>query len=336
MRPILLEKVWGGSKLVQVCQKDAGALDVHSVGESWEVADLKNGTSTVDGGPFSGQTLRSLVEEFGTDLTGEVDVDDEGVLRFPLLVKLIDTSADLSVQVHPGPDNAHLFDGAQSKDECWWVLSVDDGAQLAHGFNSDDVDRDAFAAALDDKKPEALLRFVDVTPSDSLHVSPGVVHAIGKGVLLLEVQEPSDTTFRVWDYERPGLDGKLRQLHVDQALQVLRYGSQPAAKVTPVVLVHDEKLCHQTVVNAPGYRLEHLATDVAQGIAFDKRAGTPVVVSATHTPVDVVVGDHAVALPAFGTAIIPACVPQFDVAFAAPGEVLLSGLGGDVLVEPSA
>ncbi|MCP4503076.1 MAG: hypothetical protein GY822_24325 [Deltaproteobacteria bacterium] len=336
MHPILFEKVWGGSRLCDVAGKKSAHLDAAKVGESWEVADLKEGCSVVDGGPFDGISLRDLATEYGRHFVGDVDKNDAGEFRFPLLVKLIDTSADLSVQVHPSKDNAHLFENAASKDECWWVLDADKGAKLASGMISDatagDVTRDDLKKALDDKTPEKLLRFVDVKAGDALHIQPGTVHAIGAGVFLLEVQEPSDTTFRVWDYERPGLDGKPRKLHVEQALQVMHFGEQPPA-LTELVSLGEPGKCEQfLVVDTASYRLERLCFNKAALATFAKRTNTPWVVSSTNAAIDVAAGTYRVHLEPYSTCIVPALVDQVVLFSMGAGDVLISGLSGAQLV----
>ena len=256
MRPFVVEKIWGGNKLAQRNKAPREEhLDLEHLGEAWEVADLAEGQSVVASGRYVGETLGALVARYGTALVGTNAPQADA---FPLLVKLIDASDDLSVQVHPNAAQAQTREGARPKDECWLVLDVDPGARLAHGFVDDNSTREGFRAALEANRPEEMLRFVDVKPGDILRVSPGTVHAIGRGVFLLEIQEPSDTTYRVWDYARKGLDGKLRALHLDDALDILRFGPQPSALVAPLPIEArgDDRV--ELLVDAPRYRLERL------------------------------------------------------------------------------
>ncbi|MDP2343318.1 MAG: class I mannose-6-phosphate isomerase [Deltaproteobacteria bacterium] len=235
MRPCFVEKLWGGSRLstLPAKQRDGHRPPAHApIGESWEVADLPEGMSSVDDdavcASFAGQALSAMVQRFGAELVGTDHAPD----RFPILVKLIDAAEDLSVQVHPGQDYAASHPGTFSKDEAWLVTDSAAGGRVLHGF-VDGVTRASFIEAVRAGRPHELMRRVDVKAGDVLHVSPGVVHAIGAGVVVLEVQEPSDTTFRVWDFDRVDTTGKKRVLHVEQALEVARFGEQPPVLCTP-------------------------------------------------------------------------------------------------------
>lgn len=228
MRPRFIAKLWGGQRLRELPAKArAGHRPDNDTrtGEAWEVADLPEGSSVIEGGPHHGRPLRELVAKHAHSLVGARALPGlDGVLRFPLLVKLLDAGDDLSVQVHPGADYARTHPGTFAKDEAWLVVEVEAGARVLHGF-VDGVTRDVFMAAIAEGRAHELLRSVQVSVGNVLRIAPGTMHAVGKGCLLLEVQEPSDTTFRVWDYRRLE-HGKLRPLHVEQALAVARFGEQ--------------------------------------------------------------------------------------------------------------
>ncbi len=231
MRPTYVEKLWGGSQLSTLPAKKRRGheppLQV-AIGESWEVADLPEGQSFVDDhvvcSDLVGLPLSAVVARYGPSLIGTAH--PEG--RFPILVKLIDAAEPLSVQVHPGADYAALHPGTFSKDEAWLVVDVAAGGTVLHGF-VDGVSRALFVDAVKKGLPHELMRSVPVQRGDVLHVSPGVVHAIGGGVVILEVQEPSDTTFRVWDFDRVDVTGHKRALHLQEALRVARFDDQPPA-----------------------------------------------------------------------------------------------------------
>ncbi len=227
--PLLVSKVWGGSKLAQLFGKPSSTAD--PIGESWEISAVSGTQSVVESGPLVGKTLAELVESFGPELLGSEVTACHGH-EFPLLLKLIDASEKLSVQVHPDAEQAkRLGGGAQSKSEAWLILHADPGAKLVHGV-APGLDRARFAELVAAERIEECLRFVEVQPGDVVPVAPGTLHAIGKGVVLLELQQTSDTTYRFYDYNRLGLDGKPRQLHVEQALAVVNLDSGPA-KATP-------------------------------------------------------------------------------------------------------
>jgi mannose-6-phosphate isomerase len=324
MRPLLFSKIWGGHKLAHVLGK--GAADVKRCGESWEVADLIEGTTLVAAGPLEGRSLAGLVREHGAALVGRAPVEG----GFPLLVKIIDAGDDLSVQVHPGPQTAARFPGARSKDECWLVLDVEPGARLLHGF-VDGVTAERFDKAVAEGRAHELLRSVEVAAGDVVRVAPGTFHAIGKGVLLLEVQEPSDTTFRVWDYGRLGDDGQPRELHVERALAVAHYGEQP-----PVV---EESTClgegHDLLVDAAAYRLERLALPPGGSLHVRLGGETPLVVFLLE-------GDGATLTNAAGSAtlsrwasaVIPASSGSLTLSASSTGGAVLAlaGRGGAPLL----
>jgi mannose-6-phosphate isomerase len=179
-----------------------------------------------------------LVRLHGPEIVGTAHAPD----RFPILVKLIDAAEDLSVQVHPGDDYAAAHPGTASKDEAWLVVDTAAGARLLHGF-VEGVSRELFLDAVQKGLPHELMRAVPARRGDVLHVSPGVVHAIGAGVMVLEVQEPSDTTFRVWDFDRVDVTGRKRALHVEQAMAVARFGEQPPTLVPRRTDGDDDVLC---------------------------------------------------------------------------------------------
>jgi mannose-6-phosphate isomerase len=224
--PYVRVKVWGGRRLPDPYGKEAPAGE--PIGETWEVADLEEGESRAATGPARGEPLSELVDCWGDDLVGAAD-PSEG---FPLLVKIIDAADDLSVQVHPSQEDVDRdFSEADSKDECWLVLDAEPEGSILHGVR-DDVDAEAFLEAVEEGRAVELLRRIDVETGHTVRVPPGTIHAICEGVTLLEIQEPSDTTYRVYDYDRPGLDGEPRELHLERAMAVAHFDEQPPAELT--------------------------------------------------------------------------------------------------------
>jgi len=233
--PILKEKVWGGRRLERYGKAlPAGAL----VGESWEVADLAATSasgagggaarSVITNGPLAERTLHDAMGEWGDRLLGRASPTADG--GFPLLVKLLDAREHLSVQVHPSPEYARAHPGAHLKTECWYVLEAEAGGVIYKGIKPR-VDREEFEDALRDGDGESvvpLLDAVEAIPGEMHNLPSGTVHALGAGVLVAEVQTPSDTTFRVYDwaaeYGRAG-----RELHVEQALACIEFGEAPGA-----------------------------------------------------------------------------------------------------------
>ncbi|MCC6750999.1 MAG: class I mannose-6-phosphate isomerase [Deltaproteobacteria bacterium] len=216
--PLLKELVWGGDKLGRLLGK--GAPTSRPIGESWELVDLPSDQSVVASGLRAGTSLHELLAHDAVSVLGPVGLDGG---RFPLLVKYIDAAQTLSVQVHPDETAATAL-GGRPKNEVWYVLHAEPGARLYLGLRPGTT-RETFERALAEGSVEGLLQEIPAAAGQMVHVSPGTVHAIGAGILLAEVQQPSDTTYRVYDWGRVGLDGKPRPLHVDQALTCIGWGN---------------------------------------------------------------------------------------------------------------
>jgi mannose-6-phosphate isomerase len=228
MQPVLLERVWGGRRLAEFLGKPVahGTL----IGESWELADFPEASSRVAEGPLAGQTLHEVLNRHGMAVLGrEIAVGGDRA-SLGLLVKFLDASERLSVQVHPDDTYAAAHEIGQSgKDECWVVMHAESGAWLAHGLKPGTT-REQVAAGVLNGQLEQLLVVSSCKTGDVVWVPAGTVHAIGPGIVLAEVQQSSDVTYRLYDWGRAGLDGRPRHLHIRQALEVLRLpGEAPPA-----------------------------------------------------------------------------------------------------------
>jgi mannose-6-phosphate isomerase len=320
MRPYLRQKVWGGDKIGRTFGKDVerGQAD-GPIGEAWEVADLPDGQSVITNGPLADRNLRDAVSQWGRALIGNSDIMNGDEPAFPLLVKLLDAADDLSVQVHPSErDVQTTHPEADSKDEAWLILDADPDGSILHGVR-DDIDADALRQAVRAGRAEETLRRVDVAPGDVIRVVPGTIHAICAGVSLLEIQQPSDTTYRVYDYDRPGLDGEPRDLHLEDALAVANFGEQPPTSQTPQRLEHPSA-SRDLFISVDSYRIEQLTgDDVAEWRIDDD---SPQVIISLGEPVELeIVGDESesVRLDRYETAVIPA----------AAGDVRASAIDGE-------
>lgn len=215
MRPCYKEYLWGGTRL----KTEYGKSDAPDVtAESWELSDHPNGRSIVAEGSLSGKTLAELGAMdhdrfWGSDCTGET---------FPLLVKLIDAKRDLSVQVHPSNETACAENGEQGKLEMWYIVECRPQSAIYFGFNRK-IDRQEVLRRAEDGSIVEVLNRVPVARGDVFYILPGTIHAIGAGIVIAEIQQNSDTTFRVYDYQRRGVDGKMRPLHLARAVDALRY-----------------------------------------------------------------------------------------------------------------
>jgi len=213
-RSILKERVWGGNSLATLLGREIPAG--MRVGEAWEIVDRPPDTSVVENGPLAGRTLHDICEEHGPDLLGpNVPYHD----RFPLILKLLDPHDRLSVQLHPTAAyvERHPEAGA-AKNELWYALHAEPGAQIIHGLVEGATIED-LKAALDKGEVEPLLRFVPVEAGGFYYMPSGLIHALLPGSVMVEIQQNSDTTFRLYDWGRLGLDGKPRELHVAEAVE---------------------------------------------------------------------------------------------------------------------
>lgn len=207
------EIIWGGNKLKHIYNKSA---DFEKIAESWELTVRDDGMSYVTNGEFNGKSLKEV-------LTLYPDFIYEGFNdgNFPLLIKFIDAADDLSVQVHPNDDYAALKEGSLGKTEMWYIVDADDEASLIYGL-ADGVTRDEFINALYGKPDEKLFNKIPVKKGDVFFIPAGQIHAICHGTLIAEIQQNSNVTYRIYDYDRPGLDGNPRELHVSQAIDTVK------------------------------------------------------------------------------------------------------------------
>lgn len=220
LESVLQEKIWGGTRL-----KTEFGYDVQSdtVGEYWAISAHSNGVSTVENGPHAGKTLdRLYAEDRGLFGNSKSPV-------FPLLTKILDANDWLSVQVHPDDTYGLEHEGELGKTECWYIISAEPGAEIIYGHHAQS--REELAQMIDEKDWDHLLKRVPVKAGDFFYVPSGTMHAIGKGIMILETQQSSDTTYRVYDFDRKDDAGNLRDLHIQQSIDVMTIG--PVANSHP-------------------------------------------------------------------------------------------------------
>ena len=217
-QPILKEKIWGGEKLRTLLNKDSNALNV---GESWEISDVEGDTSIVLNGNLKGQSLKQLIEVFQDKLLGHKNYKTFGN-KFPLLIKFIDAKQDLSIQLHPNDELAAKRHNSFGKTEMWYVMQADKDAKLIVGFNQKMTPK-KYLKHLDDKTLTDILNIDQVKAGDTYFIEVGRIHAIGAGVMLAEIQQTSDITYRVYDWDRVDSDGNERELHNDLAIDAFDF-----------------------------------------------------------------------------------------------------------------
>lgn len=221
MHPVYKEPIWGGSNLKKKYGKD---IPSDCTGEAWEVAAHKNGQSTVAGGAYDGKTLGEVVRTLGKELLGDF-VADKYPDKFPLLVKFLDCNDKLSVQVHPDDVYAREHEnGELGKTEMWYILDAKPGAKLIYGF-SRDITREEFQSAIERGTLDDVMNYVEVEPGDCFFIPSKTLHALLDGLLVAEIQQNSDTTYRVYDFGRVDKNGNARELHIKKSVDVTNLAS---------------------------------------------------------------------------------------------------------------
>ncbi|MFD2823229.1 type I phosphomannose isomerase catalytic subunit [Lacinutrix iliipiscaria] len=216
--PILKDKIWGGQKLKTLLHKES---DLPNIGESWEISDVEGDTSIVSNGELNGTSLQVLLETYKAELIGEKNYKHFGN-KFPLLIKFIDAKEDLSIQLHPNDELAAKRHNSFGKTEMWYVMQADQDANLIVGFNQK-MTAKTYLEHLEAKTLTQILNFDKVKEGDTYFIEVGRVHAIGAGVLLAEIQQTSDITYRVYDWDRVDDEGKERDLHNDLAIDAFNF-----------------------------------------------------------------------------------------------------------------
>ncbi len=214
--PIFKQRLWGGRTLERVFGKALPPAE--KIGESWELADLPDDKTVIGNGPLQGRTLAEVVRQYPQEITGLPDF----AAPFPLLIKLLDARDVLSVQVHPDAETCKRMGSGDPKTECWYIIAAEPGAVIYKGLK-EEVSREQFSRAIEDGTTADLLAKVPVEPGQCHFLPAGTAHAIGGGLLIAEIQTPSDTTYRVYDWDRLDDSGKPRQLHIEEALESIHF-----------------------------------------------------------------------------------------------------------------
>jgi mannose-6-phosphate isomerase len=214
--PIYKERIWAGKLLGEVFGRDTPPD--RRIGESWELADLPQEKSRIVNGELAGQTLEAAIRKYPVQMTGL----HEFSLPFPLLIKFLDCGDVLSVQVHPDPETCKRTGKGDPKTECWYIISAAPGAVIYKGLKRG-VTREKFEQAIKEGTVEGILNKVEVKPGECHYLPAGTPHAIGAGLLIAEIQTPSDTTYRVFDWNRVDDKGKPRPLHIEDALESIHF-----------------------------------------------------------------------------------------------------------------
>ncbi len=248
IQPVFKERIWGGK---QLATEFGYAIPNEKTGEAWLVSGHPNGDCTITSGAYQGLTLSQLwkshPELFNSQTVGE----------FPLMVKIIDAADDLSVQVHPNDDFAKTHENDLGKEECWYILKALPNSQIIYGHNAQS--QAELNAMIDSGQWDKLLVHTTAYAGDFFNVPTGAIHAIKHGILILEVQQSSDTTYRLYDYDRRDSDGNLRELHLDKAKQVITVPHQEQNNL-PLILQQNNQVTHVRLLKNDYFTVEQLNT----------------------------------------------------------------------------
>lgn len=314
-KPIYKDKVWGGQRIRTVLQKDFGKIP--NCGESWEISGLRSDVSVVTNGYLKGNTINELIEIYMYDLVGEHVYKKFGD-EFPLLIKFIDASEWLSLQVHPNDELATQRHHAYGKTEMWYIIHAEKDAEIINGFNTD-TNKESFLFHLNNKTINSILNFRKIKSGDVVFIPSGKIHATGPGILLAEIQQSSDITYRLYDWDRElGKGEKKRELHVPLALDAINYSAE---KNSDNFSIHPDNIpvklagCEYFTV----YRLnidKPLNRDFSGADSFVIYMcikGTVNILSDNNEPVEIATGE---------TALIPASIQSFEIIPEKKSEVL--------------
>ncbi|WP_394975704.1 type I phosphomannose isomerase catalytic subunit [uncultured Croceitalea sp.] len=250
--PIMKDRLWGGKKLKELFNKPS---KTETTGESWELSAVNGDVSIVSNGELKGISLKQLIQDCSDDLLGSSVIKRFGS-NFPILIKFIDAKQDLSIQLHPNDKLAKERHNSFGKTEMWYVMDANPGSKLIVGFNRD-VDKKEYKTSLEEDTLLDLLNYEEVKEGDTFFINTGKIHAIGAGVLLAEIQQTSDITYRVFDFNRKDRNGNLRELHTELALDAIDYSKKNDFKVT----YSREKNTTNTMVDCSYFKTNSLNLD---------------------------------------------------------------------------
>lgn len=310
--PILKSKIWGGEKLGTFLGKATRQTDV---GESWELSDVEGDTSVVSQGDFKGKNLKELIEEYKGTLVGDAIYEQFGN-KFPLLIKFIDAKEALSIQLHPHDDLAKKRHNSFGKTEMWYVMQADEKANLIVGFEKD-VTKEEYLHHLENKSLTEILNIDEVQKGDVYFIPTGRVHAIGAGVLLAEIQQTSDITYRVYDWDRQDAEGNYRELHTEEAIDAIDYKAQDSYKT----LYESGKNTSSEIVSCPYFTTNILPVNGTLAINHQDKSSF-VIYMCVEGKAEFSVSNQTVSIQKGETLLVPALLKEFSIKSSEDTELL--------------
>ncbi len=304
--PIYKEKIWGGRNIAKRFDK---SIPAGNIGESWEIAAHQNGTSIISNGSLAGKNIMEAISLKGREILGEsapADYHD----KFPLLIKILDAQDKLSVQVHPDDQYAAEHeDGELGKTEMWYVIDAKQNAKLVYGVK-DGTSGETFTQSIKSGNLEDHLVEIEVEAGDVIYIPAGTLHAIEEGILLAEIQQNSDTTYRVYDWNRLGQDGKGRELHIDKALEVINFTEEVDVKVEGLE-IEAKGFSRRILVASPYFITELL--EVEQDYVNDTKADRFYILMALEGSAKIDYADGELEIKRGETVLLPAALGEYKI-----------------------
>lgn len=309
--PILKERIWGGNKLKTLFQKQS---NLQSIGESWELSDVDSDVSIAANGVFKGKSLKELLVEYKSALVGDKIYSHFGD-KFPLLVKFIDAKKDLSIQLHPNDKLAKERHNSFGKTEMWYVIDAEKDANLIIDFKPG-VTVDSYLQNLKNKTLPSILNFEKVKKGDAYFIESGRVHAIGAGVLLAEIQQTSDITYRIYDWDRVNANGNSRELHTEMAVDAINFNMGKDFKATYSKIKNEDNL----IVSCPYFTTNYLP--ITQTIFKSNEQDSFLIYMCMNGNVSILGNNIETSLKTGETVLVPASIQDIIIQPEEPTELL--------------
>ncbi len=317
--PVFKDYIWGGRNLET---KLGRTIPDGIIAESWDISGHPTAPTTIDNGVLKGRTLPEALDELGEQLVGSRSrpMLDRG--KFPLLIKLLDANRPLSVQVHPKDDYATEHEnGELGKTEMWYILHAEPDAKLIYGLKQG-VTKEAFHEAIEEGVLENWLHYLPVKTGDSVFIPAGSVHAILDGIIIAEIQQNSDTTYRVYDWNRVGADGKPRPLHIEKALDVINFSQIEPGPYTPKLIEENESLHRDYITTCSYFNVEKLTFTAPTTFKGQCDGSTFEIWGTMSGKAEINSVDGALELPAIQFSLLPAALGDFKISVTEPSTLL--------------
>lgn len=300
-KPITQYRIWGGNQLNEVVDKDS---QIDKLGEIWSISGIPDHLSVVENENLQGKTLVELIEQFQDKLVGK-KVWEQFKTNFPLLIKFIDAQEPLSVQVHPNDKLAKIRHDAFGKTEMWYIIDAQPNAELIIGFEPN-TNQEKYLHHLENETLEKILHSVKINKGDTIYIPSGRVHAIGAGVILAEIQQTSDITYRIYDYNRIDKDGKKRELHTELALDAIDF--EPIKQIKTAYQTQQNQL--ENLVQSPYFETKILKLD--QNISFQNNHEMKIYIC-TEGNITLKTSNHEVHLQKYESLLLPASIESYEI-----------------------